>query len=319
MFSAHSRLATVFFVSLASFFAASASHAQTRAEYASTEASNIRSDSQPLRENCAFHLASSPTWAHFAIDTESRAWAKESGEGRKLSAAPGIPCADANFTPPAEPALRSANVFRSGVASPIGISRPADAIALQLTSLGKLGVPLARARAEVLAILESDNACTEWLAAKDPTPADTFRSLTFSIDRDGQEKVFESNAGDALRYYRQPYVARATQDGGANTGITVNANGAFYREQGTVELLREDGGPLRMDGARLLTVGAYLGSTLEAQMVTLLHEFGHVIDLLPEDADNLDGRSVRNTDEVLRHCRPEIDTRSKSVRQSAKR
>jgi hypothetical protein len=201
----------------------------------------------------------------------------------------------------------------------MGRTPPVDATALQLASLGKLGAPVARAREEVLAILGSDIACTEWLESKDPAPADTFRSLTFSIDRRGQEKVLESNSRDALRYFRQPYVARATQDGGQNTEITVNANGAFYREQGTVEMLREDGGPLRTDGTRLLTVGAYAGSTIEAQMVTLLHEFGHVIDLLPEDADNLDGKSVRNTDEVLRHCRPEIEARSRQSRQAAKR
>jgi hypothetical protein len=45
-------------------------------------------------------------------------------------------------------------------------------------------------------------------------------------------------------------------------------------------------------------------------MVTLLHEFGHIIDLLPEDADDLDGKSVRNTDEVMRHCRGEVQARS---------
>ena len=318
MSSAHCRLATVFFVFLASFLGAASCYSQTRAEYVSIEASHIRSDSQPVREDCAFRLAGSPTWAHFAIDSESRSWAKESREGTKLSAA-GSPCGDANFVPPVEPALRAANVLSSDSASRIGITPPVDAIALQLASLGKLGLPLARARSEVLAILASDNACTEWFAAKDSAPADTFRSLIFSIDRHGQENILESESRNALRYYRQPYVARATQDGGANTGITVNANGAFYREQGTVQKLRDDGFPFRTDGTRLLTVGAYMGSTLEAQMVTLLHEFGHVIDLLPEDADNLDGRSVRNTDEVLRHCRPEIETRSKLLRQSAKR
>lgn len=317
MFSAHSRLATVFFVFLESFLGAASCYSQTRAEYVSIEASHVRSDSQALREDCAVRLASSPTWAHFAIDTESRSWAKESREGPKLSTA-GIPCVDANRVPPMEPAIRSANALRSDYASPIGITPPVDAIALQLTSLGKLGVPVARAREEVLAILGAGNACTEWFAAKEPNPADTFRSLIFSIDRHGQENILESESRNALRYYRQPYVARATQDGGANTEITVNANGAFYREQGTVQKLRDDGLPLRTDGTRLLTVGGYMGSTLEAQMVTLLHEFGHVTDLLPEDADNLDGKSVRNTDEVLRHCRPEIETRSKLVRQSAK-
>jgi hypothetical protein len=50
-----------------------------------------------------------------------------------------------------------------------------------------------------------------------------------------------------------------------------------------------------------------------------LHEFGHIIDLLPEDADNLDGKSVRNTDEVLRHCRAEVEVRAQHTKQSAKR
>lgn len=316
MFSRYRRLATVCFVFLAGFLGAARCDSQTRAEYGSAEVSNIRSESLPVHENCAYHLASSPTWAHFAIDTESRSWEKESW---KRSAATGSPCVEAPLMPPAERALPAGNGRPSDIASPMAIAPPGDAAALQLASLGKLGGPVARAREEVLAILESENACTEWLASKDPAPADTFRSLTFSIDRHGQERVLESNLRETLRTYRQPYVARATQDGGANTEITVNANGAFYREQGTVEMLREDGGPLRTDGTRVLTVGAYPGSTPEAQMVTLLHEFGHVIDLLPEDADNLDGRSVRNTDEVLRHCRTEIESRAKLVRQSAKR
>jgi len=54
-------------------------------------------------------------------------------------------------------------------------------------------------------------------------------------------------------------------------------------------------------------------------MITLLHEFGHIIDLLPQDADNLDGQSVRNTDEVMRHCRPEVEARSKQASRRAGR
>jgi hypothetical protein len=119
--------------------------------------------------------------------------------------------------------------------------------------------------------------------------------------------------------WRQPYVARATQDGGAHTAITINAYGAFYRTQGNVIKLAPEGGPFEADGTRLLTVGSYQGDTLPAQMVTLLHEFGHIIDLLPEDADNLDGKSVRNTDEVLRHCRAEVQARTQQAKQTANR
>jgi len=54
-------------------------------------------------------------------------------------------------------------------------------------------------------------------------------------------------------------------------------------------------------------------------MVTLLHELGHIINLLPEDADDLDGKSLRNTSEVLRHCRTEIEARAFQAKQMAKR
>jgi hypothetical protein len=189
-----------------------------------------------------------------------------------------------------------------------------DPVLAELSSLGKAGVKLARAREEVLEILRSENACTEWFATKDRKPADTFQSLNFLLDQRGPKDVFESNVAASIVIFRQPYVARATQDGGAHTAITINAHGAFYRPQGNALKVVPEGGPVHADGTRLLTVGAYRGDTLPAQMVTLLHEFGHIIDLLPEDAHNLDGKSVRNTDEVLRHCRREVEARSQLVK-----
>jgi hypothetical protein len=185
-----------------------------------------------------------------------------------------------------------------------------DPVLAELSLLGKAGVKLARAREEVLEILRSENACTEWFLSKDTKPADTFQSVNFFLDQRGPTDVFESRAAASLVISRQPYVARATQDGGAHTAITINAYGAFYRPQGNAVKVIPEGGPVHVDGTRLLTVGAYRGDTLPAQMVTLLHEFGHIIDLLPVDADNLDGKSVRNTDEVLRHCRGEVEARS---------
>ncbi|HXC87580.1 MAG TPA: hypothetical protein VNU23_07330 [Candidatus Cybelea sp.] len=185
-----------------------------------------------------------------------------------------------------------------------------DPVLAELSGLGKAGVKLARAREEVLEILRSDNACTEWIRSKDAKPADTFQSLNFLLDQHGPTYVLESRVSASIVMVRQPYVARATQDGGAHTAITINAYGAFYRTQGNALRVLQEGGPPLTDGSRLLTVGDYLGDTLPAQMVTLLHEFGHIIDLLPEDADNLDGKSVRNTDEVLRHCRGEVESRS---------
>lgn len=192
-----------------------------------------------------------------------------------------------------------------------------DTIPAELSALGKAGLRIARAREEVLDILRSSNTCAEWFETKEATAAATFQSLNFLLDRHGPQDIFESMNKESSLVMRQPYVARATQDGGAHTTIMINVNGAFYRPQGQALKIGQETGPMRMDGMRLLTVGNYRGNTLPAQVTTLLHELGHIIDLLPEDADNLNGKSVRNTDEVLRHCRTEVEARAQA-RQTAK-
>jgi len=202
-----------------------------------------------------------------------------------------------------------------------GYAARVDPIADQLSTLGKAGATIARVRSEVLDILASRNACSEWFASKDAASTDTFRSLSFSLDRHGQEDVIEWHQSSAVNSLisRQPYVARTTQDGGAYAMIDINANGAFYRAQGNARRLPDGGGPALMDGSRVLRVASYRGNTLEAQLVTLLHEFGHIINLLPEDGDDLDGRSAENSNEVLRHCRWEVEARAQEVRQSRKK
>jgi hypothetical protein len=194
-----------------------------------------------------------------------------------------------------------------------------DTVPADLSALGKPGQKIARAREEVLDILRSQNICAEWFSSRRERPAATLQSLSFSLDLHGQRDIFKFLREESLAVVQQPYVARATQDGGAHATITINANGAFYRPQGQVLKLGPEGGPLQMDGTRLLTVGVYSGDTLPAQMVTLLHELGHIINLLPEDADDLDGKSLRNTNEVLRHCRTEIEARALLAKQAAKR
>jgi hypothetical protein len=194
-----------------------------------------------------------------------------------------------------------------------------DTVPAELSALGKPGQKIARAREEVLDILRTQNVCAEWFSSKGEHPAATFQSLNFSLDLHGPRDILKSAREESLVVVRQPYVAQATQDGGAHTTITINANGAFYRPQGQVLKLGQEGGPLQIDGTRLLTVGIYSGDTLPAQMVTLLHELGHIINLLPEDADDLDGKSLRNTSEVLRHCRIEIEARALHAKQTAKR
>jgi hypothetical protein len=106
--------------------------------------------------------------------------------------------------------------------------------------------------------------------------------------------------------FKHPWAAKSTQYGGAKSTILVNANGPFFTRTAIVMQLDSKGWPARPDGMRLLTVSSYQGNTPEAQITILLHELGHVIGRLPEDADSWDGQSSRNTSEVLRHCKAEI-------------
>jgi hypothetical protein len=202
----------------------------------------------------------------------------------------------------------------SGAPQVFGCNGSGDRVSAELSSLGKPGVKIARAREQVLKILRSENGCTEWYETKARNPAETFQSVNFSLDPHGARDIFASIKDQATVVMRQPYVARATQGGGPYTTITINLNGAFYRPQGQVQKTAREGGPAQSGGTHVFTVGSYTGDALPAQMVTLLHEFGHIIGLLPEDGENLYGESVHNTDEVLRHCRAEILAQAKQFR-----
>jgi hypothetical protein len=195
--------------------------------------------------------------------------------------------------------------FSNGVRTGCGF--PADAAQIQLDAMGKPGQTISRARKRVLEILETPNACSAWFEQKDSNPAATFRTLTFELDRKGDEYVLESRDLGPGEVFRSPYVARVMQADGSYATITINARGAFFRVQATVQEIHKEGGPTLFRGERTLRVGPYFGATLPAQVATLLHEFGHLIDLLPTDRDDLDGKSLHNTDEVLRNCSAAID------------
>ena len=213
--------------------------------------------------------------------------------------------------PEAEPVVPCRSAM--GRADLTGVPPCSDAarrVPAPISAPGKEGLKISKARQAVMEILSGQNACSEWFKSKDAFPAQTLQSLSFEVDRRGQEEIFESPQGQGMLTLRHPYVAWAIQDGGPFTTVTINANGAFYRSQGRVEKISTDGGPLRLDGMRVLTVGPYMGDTRAAQIVTLLHELGHVIDLLPLDSDGLNGSSMRNTEEVQRHCREEVEARA---------
>ena len=189
-----------------------------------------------------------------------------------------------------------------------GCPVPKDRVQEGLTRIGKPGQKILRAREKVLEILQAENACSAWFREKDSNPAGTFRTLSFEVDRQGEGFVRESKDVSSMIIFRNPYVARVLQGDGRYATITINTNGAFfYPMAGVVEVWKE-GGPVGHHGPREIKVGPYAGDTMHAQVLVLLHEFGHVLDLLPTDEHNVDGKSVQNTNEVLRFCRAEIES-----------
>jgi hypothetical protein len=87
--------------------------------------------------------------------------------------------------------------------------------------------------------------------------------------------------------------------------IQLNGNGPFFNR--TSEIMQQDprGMLPQPGGNRLLVVSSYAGNTPEAQITIPLHQLGHIIGRLPEDDNSWDGRSIRNTSEVSRHCKSE--------------
>ncbi len=104
-----------------------------------------------------------------------------------------------------------------------GCNPPRDLVEEYLESIGKPGRKILRAREKVLEILETENACAAWFREKDPNPADTFRTLSYVVDRQGEEFILESKAPDNMTIFRNPYVAKVFQGDGRYATITINA------------------------------------------------------------------------------------------------
>ena len=207
------------------------------------------------------------------------------------------------------PAVTVPTVNPCNPSSPVrmGCDPARDLVRENLTTMGKEGQKILRARERVLEILETGNACTAWFQEKDVNPAATFRTLSFTLDSKGQEYVLETRDG-YIDMLQSPYVARVFQDSGANTEITINRNGAFFFPMAAVVKDRKEGGRLNFESTRALKVGPYWGNSPSAQVLTLLHELGHVIDRLPADGGDQEGKSAQNTSEVLRYCRAEVES-----------
>jgi hypothetical protein len=181
-----------------------------------------------------------------------------------------------------------------------------DPIQVQLHALGTAGVVIERARQRVIEILRDENPCSAWFQEFDSDPASTFESLHFMLDDSGPKSVLALKTDSGDRLLKHPYSAGVQENAGKGAVLWLNANGAFFARTAEVLELENSRGPARPIGHRVLRVGSYEGSTLRAQVATLLHELGHVTGSLPDDSDELSGESGRNTDRVLRVCRAEI-------------
>ncbi len=238
-------------------------------------------------------------------------WGACFGEARSIGAV--APAASAGLDSTCDTSavrVPSVNPCNPGRLAQSGCYPPRDRAQENLEALGKAGRKILPGRKRVLEILQSENACSAWFREKDSNPAATFRTLSFVIDRQGEEFIEESQGAGGMKIVRNPYVARVFQADGSYATVTINAKGAFFAPAAGVVEVKAEGGPRTIRGARVLGVGPYAGNSLHAQVLALLHEFGHLVDLLPADGGDEEAKSVQNTAEVLRFCRAEIESKA---------
>lgn len=162
-----------------------------------------------------------------------------------------------------------------------------------------------------LTILQQENACSAWFRHFDPQVVSTFRSLHYYVEKDGPQHVTREKVDGAAWIEQGPYVARTIQASGSGATITINGNGAFFRDRGDIYRLDWRGGMATETGdRRVIHVGPYQGGTLRAQVITLLHELAHVVDAIPEDDSSRFGpaRSQKNTDVIVQQCKRSVDS-----------
>jgi len=181
-----------------------------------------------------------------------------------------------------------------------------DRVLWELAAMGRHGASIISARDDVLAILQTENGCSAWFEEASADTADVFRSLPYELVEGENATTVHMSQGFTAERWKNPWAAMAFEDGGKNSTIQLNTNGAFFKSTSPVNQV---GPPRWLEPSfalRVLRVGWFSGDTVQAQITILLHELGHVVGRLPEDGDSWDGRSAENTGEVLRHCRTEI-------------
>jgi hypothetical protein len=104
-----------------------------------------------------------------------------------------------------------------------------DCVALELSALGKQGDTIARAREQVIDILQHGNACSAWFQEADPDATEVFRSLHFEMEMKGPSYVYGIRDSERGRLFKHPWAARSIENAGLNSTILLNANGPFFK------------------------------------------------------------------------------------------
>ena len=170
---------------------------------------------------------------------------------------------------------------------------------------------LASSRSVVLTILREENACSAWFRDFDPQVVSTFLSLNYYVEKNGPQRVIREKVAGGDWIEHGPYVARTIQASGPGATVTINGNGAFFRDRGDIHRLEWPAGmAIETGDRRVIHVGPYQGGTLRAQVITLLHELAHVVDAIPEDDSSRFGpaRSQKNTDIIVQQCKRSVDS-----------
>lgn len=170
------------------------------------------------------------------------------------------------------------------------------------------GMVIAGARQQVLGILREGNSCSAWFAEAEPNPAAKFATMHFRSDAAGSAVSLGDFDGGRFSI-TEPYVARAQENVGSGSIITLNAHGAFFQQRAGTMFRLPSSAPHSRPTICVLHVGTYQGGSLKAQVATLLHEYAHIIGLIPVDTGRREGPqlSTQNTETVLRHCRKQIE------------
>jgi len=175
-----------------------------------------------------------------------------------------------------------------------GCPAPRDRVQEDLARMGKSGQKILRRARKGSRNPASRKRLFGVVPEKDSNPADIFRTLSFEVDARETSLVQESKDPSNMILFRNPYVAKVFQGDGRYAKITIQHERGVFLSNCRRGRSLEGRRAFVPSCVALTNVGPYAGDTMHAQILVLLHEFGHVLDLLLQMSNNVDGKSVRH-------------------------